>query len=266
MAFKADHMSKFDQLDRFVKQQRSPSTPGAGANTRQRTKQMLALGQAKAEQTQSQMSSSAKGVKRIFAQSDVGSDTEQNSDLQMAAWIQSIEEDYEENRLEEKPKVSPFVGGEEKSAKGVTSFLDFDEGMIEYALGAVADVESRGSGDYSAVGPVVNTGMYKGQKAYGKYQVMEGNIGPWTEKHYGKRLTAKEFLANTEAQDAVLENELLSNWRKHGTIEDTVSVWFTGRPIKKAGNASDGYTTVGEYINKFRKSYVKRFSEDLGEQ
>ena len=264
MAFKADHMSKFDQLDRFVKQQRSSATQGVGAGSAQKTKQMLALGQARAEETQNKMVSSAQGVKQIFAQSNA--DSELTSDLKMAAIIQGIEEDYEENRLEEKPKVSPFVGGEEKSAKGVTSFLDFDEGMIQYAVGAVADVESRGSGDYLAVGPVVKTGMYKGQKAYGKYQVMEGNIGPWTEKYYGKRLTAKEFLANTEAQDAVLENELLKNWRKHGTIEDAVSVWFTGRPIKKAGNASDGYTTVGEYINKFRKSYVKRFSEDLGEQ
>ena len=52
MAFKnKGHMTKFDQLDRFVKQQLDPTTAGAGATSRQRTKQYLALGQAQAEQT-----------------------------------------------------------------------------------------------------------------------------------------------------------------------------------------------------------------------
>lgn len=268
MSFK--YLDKYDQLNRFAQENSSvgSAAKGAGATSRQRTKKMLALGEAQAADTVNKMRSSARGIRKIFDQSDISASRKERlgPDLESAAMMQAIQEDFEENRREEKPKTSPFAGGEEKSPDGSTSFLDFDEGMLEYARDAVSDVESRGRGGYSAIGPVVKTGMYKGQRAYGKYQVMEGNIGPWTEKHYGKRLTAKEFLANTEAQDAVVENELMGNWRKHGTIEDAVSIWFSGSPIAQAGKASDGYLTVPEYLKKFRNNYIRRFNEDLGEQ
>lgn len=268
MAFKNDHLTKFDQLNRFAKQQTAGSGPRVGAASAERTRRMIALGESEAVATKNRMRSSAQGVKNIFRASGDGSDTSSLSpELQMASWVQSIEEDSreaQENRPKE--KVSPFAEGSESTSEGVISYLDFDESMIDFAKGAVSDVESLGSGGYSAIGPVVESGMYKGQRAYGKYQVMEGNIGTWTKKHYGTELTPEQFLENQEAQDAVIENELMGNWRKHGTIEDAVSVWFTGRPIAKAGKASDGYTTVAEYLKKFRNNYVRRFNEDLGDQ
>jgi hypothetical protein len=124
-------------------------------------------------------------------------------------------------------------------------------------LNALAAVESRGSGDYEAVGPVVKKGMYKGQRAYGRYQVMEGNIGDWTEAAIGRRLTTEEFVASPEAQDAVASHQLQMSKDKYGTWEDAVSVWFSGKPVSKAGKASDGYLTVPEYINKFRRNFVR---------
>ena len=120
---------------------------------------------------------------------------------------------------------------------------------------AVAAVESRGSGDYKAVGSVVEKGMYKGQRAYGRYQVMEGNIGPWTEKHLGQRMTKEEFLNNPEAQDRVVEAELQNSYEKFGSFEDAASVWFSGQPFQKAKGRSDGFTTVPEYVTKFRRFF-----------
>ena len=255
MAFKADYMTKFDQLDRFAKQQRSSATQGAGAGTRQRTQKMLALGQSKAEETKNLMQSSAQGVRRIFAKSDVGADRDKpSSDLDMAAWIQSIEEDKEENKPEEK----------KLEVEGTIARVDFDEGMIDFALGALSDVESLGSGGYSAVGPIVKKGMYKGDKAYGKYQVMGKNIGAWTEKYYGKRLTIDQFLADPQAQDTVAENKVMENWEKYGNIEDSISVWFTGKPVEKAGNVSDGFTTAPEYLKKWNSNFIRRRDEELG--
>jgi len=128
---------------------------------------------------------------------------------------------------------------------------------VDRVLEAVAAVESRGSGDYAAVGPVVEKGMYKGQRAYGRYQVMEGNIGPWTEEALGQRLTKDEFMASPEAQDAVAAHQLQKSKEKFGTWEDAVSVWFSGRPMSQAGNASDGYLTTPQYINKFRRNFVR---------
>lgn len=128
---------------------------------------------------------------------------------------------------------------------------------VTSVLNAIAAVESRGSGDYSAIGPVVKKGMYKGQRAYGRYQVMEANIGPWTEEALGKRLSVEEFLNSSDAQDAVAAHQLSKSKDEYGTWEDAASIWFSGRPMAEAGDASDGYTTVPEYITKFRKNFVR---------
>lgn len=117
---------------------------------------------------------------------------------------------------------------------------------------ALGQVES--GGNYKAKGPVVKKGAYKGQYAVGKYQVMQGNISPWTKAALGKSLTEAEFLANENAQDAVVEYQLSKSHSKYGTWEDAASVWFSGRPMKKAGNASDGYNTVPQYVQKFNKA------------
>ncbi len=129
------------------------------------------------------------------------------------------------------------------------------EGPLSAAREAIAAVES--SGNYKAIGPVVEKGAYKGQRAIGRYQVMEGNIGPWTEEALGRRLTTEEFLADQQAQDAVVEYQLSKSVKKYGTYEDAASVWFTGRPVAQAGNASDGYTSAPDYVKKFQTHFKK---------
>jgi len=131
------------------------------------------------------------------------------------------------------------------------------EANIRDVLDALAAVESRGSGDYAAVGPKVNKGMYKGQRAYGRYQVMEGNIAPWTKAAIGKPYTKEEFLSNEAAQDAVAAHQLQKSFDKYGTWEDAASVWFSGRPFTTKNTANDDYTSVPEYINKFRRNFVR---------
>jgi len=174
----------------------------------------------------------------------------------------SLKERMKELGIEQDPVTEELEATEE-----VAPTSDFDPSMIDIALGALSDVESKGSGGYEAIGPVVKKGMYKGQRAYGNYQVMEGNIGPWTEKYYGERLTPEEFLKNPEAQDTVAENVILANWEKYGSIEDAVSVWFTGRPYKKAAGlgAADDNIGVPEYLNRWRTNYNKRYNESLGD-
>lgn len=111
---------------------------------------------------------------------------------------------------------------------------------------AIASVESAGSGDYKAVGPDTGKG-----RAYGRYQVMDFNIGPWTEKYLGKRMTPQEFLNDPQAQDAVFNGEFGGYVEKYGNPQDAASMWFSGRPMAQAGNASDGYNTVPQYVDKF---------------
>ena len=252
MAFQYDQ--KLKQLETFAKQQQD--TGMAGQSSRARTKKMIGFGEQSAEQTRSLMEGVQKSVRKIYDPIDIGSSRGKDADVdyQMAAWMQALEEKKMENM--------PDPGTREPTSK-----IDFDEGMIEFALGALGDVESLGSGGYQALGPVVKKGMYKGQRAHGKYAVMPGNIGPWTKKHYGKELTPAEFLQNEQAQDIVAENELMANWEKYGSIEDSVSVWFTGRPLSQATaeGAADQNINAVEYLARWRKYYNKRLKKEFGD-
>lgn len=118
---------------------------------------------------------------------------------------------------------------------------------------AIKDVES--GGDYSARGPVVAKGAYKGQRAMGAYQVMPGNLPSWSKAAVGREVTEEEFMNSPDIQDAIFLDQMKKAKDKHGTIEDAVSVWFSGRPVKSAGNASDGYVTSPEYVSKFKNRY-----------
>lgn len=134
---------------------------------------------------------------------------------------------------------------------------------LSAAREAIAAVESRGSGDYAAVGPVVEKGMYAGQRAYGRYQVMEGNIGPWTKEALGREMTREEFMADPKAQDAVVEFQLRKSFQQFGTYDDAASVWFSGQPASRSQNRSDGFTSAPDYIRKFRRNFQQfRREED----
>lgn len=126
-------------------------------------------------------------------------------------------------------------------------------GDLQKALAALGQIES--SNNYQAKGPVVKKGAYKGQRAMGKYQVMEGNIGPWSREVLGFELTTEEFLSNPKYQDMIAGAKMSQSKAKYGSWDDAASVWFSGRPMAKAGNASDGYNTVPQYVMKFRKAW-----------
>jgi hypothetical protein len=118
--------------------------------------------------------------------------------------------------------------------------------MLPYQS-AIGNIESRGSGDYSAIGPRTR----KGNHAYGRYGVMDFNIGPWTEKVMGRAYTPQEFLADRGAQDAVFNHYFGEAVNKHGP-QGAAAVWFSGKPNTQS-TASDGYNTVSQYVDKFNK-------------
>lgn len=139
---------------------------------------------------------------------------------------------------------------------------DFNiETDIDAAMEAFAAVESRGSGDYVAMGPVITNknSMYYGDRAYGRYQVMGKNVPEFTKKYFGTELTKEEFLKDTEAQDAVVKGFMRVHYEKYGNIEDAVSKWFTGSTFKRASEAgaTDGNMTVNSYVAKFRREFYK---------
>lgn len=121
----------------------------------------------------------------------------------------------------------------------------------EAAKRGISGIESGGpEGNYSARGP--NTGR---GRALGRYQVMDYNVGPWTEKYLGKRLTPDEFLASKEAQDKVFEGEFGKYAAKYGP-EGAAQAWLGGEgSVGKLDRTDTLGTSVGSYGSRFMSSY-----------
>jgi hypothetical protein len=116
---------------------------------------------------------------------------------------------------------------------------------------AIAGIES--GGRYDAVGPVANP---KGQRAYGKYQIMDFNVGPWTQEVLGTAMTPQQFLASPQAQDAVFKAKFGQYAQKYGSPEAAARAWFAGEGGMNNPGATDVLgTTVQGYGQKFAQAY-----------
>jgi len=135
-----------------------------------------------------------------------------------------------------------------KKVGGVTNKASIN--TVEDAMKRISNVES--GGNYKAIGPLVQSGQYKGQKALGKYQVMYGNVGPWSKEVLGYEVTPQEFYNSPQIQDALVAGKMAQLYSKHKNWDDVASVWFTGQPLSKGANKQDVLGTSGrEYVNKF---------------
>ncbi|PIO96844.1 hypothetical protein, partial [Pleomorphomonas carboxyditropha] len=117
---------------------------------------------------------------------------------------------------------------------------------------AIGSIES--SGNYSALGQVLSSG----DRAYGKYQVMGSNIGPWTQSALGYQMTPQQFLNSPWAQDAVFNQQFGNSLARYGNANDAASVWFTGRPMATGSSAVDALGTSGsQYVTNFNSALEK---------
>lgn len=108
---------------------------------------------------------------------------------------------------------------------------------------AITNIES--GGRYDLLGPIANA---SGDRAYGRYQVMGANVGPWTEEALGVRMTPQQFLADPAAQDAVFDHVFGGYVRQYGP-EGAARAWFTGSPT---GTGTDVLgTTADRYVQMF---------------
>lgn len=115
------------------------------------------------------------------------------------------------------------------------------------AAGAISGIES--GGRYDAVGPSATP---QGNRAYGKYQVMDFNVGPWTQEILGKAMTPQEFAASPEAQEKVFEAKFGQYTKQFGTPQAAARAWFAGPGGMNNPNATDvNGVSVAQYENKF---------------
>lgn len=115
---------------------------------------------------------------------------------------------------------------------------------------AIASIESAGSGGYSAIGP---THPRLG-RALGRYQVMESNIPQWSQAALGRTVTADEFLANPQIQDAIFDHQFGGYVEKFGP-SGAAQAWFAGPGGVGKTNRKDSLgTSVGQYAEKFNRA------------
>ena len=125
------------------------------------------------------------------------------------------------------------------------------DSFLAAAAQGIKNIESSG-GDYNALGKVITyqSGPNKGKQdqAYGAYQVMGANVGDWTQKYYGSRLTPQEFVKNKQAQDMVFEGEFSRLSRKYGP-EGAARAWYAGEGGKNNSTLMDANRklTVAQY-------------------
>lgn len=115
---------------------------------------------------------------------------------------------------------------------------------------AIAGIESAGSGDYSAVGPT-NPKM---GRALGRYQIMESNIGPWSQEALGRTVTPEEFLADPKIQDAIFDKKFGGYVQQYGP-EGAAQAWFAGPGgVGKLDRKDSLGTSVAAYSDKFNRA------------
>lgn len=118
---------------------------------------------------------------------------------------------------------------------------------FEDARNALASIES--GGDYHAVGPQTRTG----NRAYGRYQVMDFNVPSWTARACGRAYTPGQFLSDTGCQEQVFNVYYSKAVAQCGSYAAAAAKWHSGR-CSPPGGANDGYITTSQYVNRFNRA------------
>lgn len=131
---------------------------------------------------------------------------------------------------------------------------DFQINYLKNALG-----EQESNNRYDALGVKTKSGY----QALGKYQIMEQYVADYTKKFFGKALNRAQFLANKEAQEAVMDG-LIKHHMKNGLgMRDIISKHFTGQLEKVGKNRVDatsgktGRSYIDDVVDKYKK-YSKK--------
>lgn len=127
---------------------------------------------------------------------------------------------------------------------------------------AIAGIESKGSGDYSAVGPTNS----KLGRALGRYQIMEANIGPWSKEALGREVTPDEFMANPQLQDQIFDHKFNGYVNQYGP-EGAAQAWLGGPGgVGKTDRKDSLGTSIGEYGNRFMAGIGANPSDPMASQ
>jgi hypothetical protein len=122
---------------------------------------------------------------------------------------------------------------------------------VEDYLPALAMGETGGEDDpYSVVGPANK----KGNRPYGKYQIMDFNIPSWAKEAGYEGMTPEQFLADKKAQEKIASVKFGEYLDKSGSPEKASAMWFGGPEYMKHPNAKD---VLGTSIPKYQETFMR---------
>lgn len=136
-----------------------------------------------------------------------------------------------------------------------------EEGEITQAdLDKIASIESQGSGDYNAVGPMTKNAQGVSGRAMGRYGIMDYNWGPWAVAAglpYNAPMTP-------ENQDRVAKHRLQEYMKRYKRKDLVYAAWHGGPGAANALERGDLSalarrdslgTSIGDYMNKAGSEY-----------
>ena len=148
----------------------------------------------------------------------------------------------------------PMGGTGGGTGGGVSGPVNFDR-----AFAAIVGKES--GGDHTALNR-------SGSGATGLGQVMPENIGPWTQRWLGRRMTQEEFRRDPQAQRTVvmsqlrqtIQDQLAAGHSPEMALRRAASIWYSGRgdlhnSTKPQSWNGNRYPSIKEYVDDIVRRY-----------
>lgn len=152
-----------------------------------------------------------------------------------------------------------------------TAFTSLSTGTTSHSLSPEFDRYARAidtieaGGNYGLRGPLITrpTSMYRGDRAYGRFQVMGRDVPRLTRQFFGRELTPEQFLADPAAQNAVFQGEFGRLVQRFGNPIDAAQAWFAGESSVGARGALDRNDAQAGFAGTSVRDYRSRFSTAL---
>lgn len=87
--------------------------------------------------------------------------------------------------------------------------------------------------------------------ASGKYQIMPANIGPWSQKYLGYRVSVGQFRSSPQVQEELARAVLRGYWDQYGA-RGAAAAWYSGNPSAESNykRFRSNEPSIGEYVDQ----------------
>lgn len=150
---------------------------------------------------------------------------------------------------------TPTAGTSSGGSNGSAVYHGNGKDTFDNFMRAISAQES--GGRYNAIGVPV-----RGDRAYGKYQIMGNNIPSWTRAALGRSVSVQQFLNSPQIQEKVARYHLSNYYNRYGAGGAAVA-WYAGegnarKYVRNGGRGFGGRQTGGPSISAYAISILRR--------